>query len=366
MQIESGIMLHATHLSVLILPLILCLGQFVADAETISLKSLDAFNVEVCGRASANTNSRRSGRQTIVTRRRLTQSAASELRRRIDFINRFRHKNDRLTPHNPKWMRSASREASSRAALVGEAPWYVSLQTYFDYSDNPDEVRRPRCAGTLIHSDLVLTAAHCLRRGKYTANKQSYALAGFHEWNQTKTLEPIRFAKMCLPPDYRPLWSRNATQQGRDFALIKLEKPFQYGQFVQPACMYDLSSCGDASEKRNCKAAGFGHQMIGFRPTQLAAVSMRACWLAELKPHRPDELCFVDEKKEAGELNVIDRGSGIYCRNTRTNGTYVVGVSTVNIQPLETVCCVDKPQQAYYTDLFRWRRELAELIETCL
>lgn len=348
---------------------LLDMGNQAKSSQQLSWNALDAFDLNICGQISESLD-------PVITHRVKWQNTGHNKGNR-NSLKKAHHSNKadkKLTGRNHKRKTTTINQSDSPNsswnisrwdAAPGEAPWYVSLQTYFLHHY---QLRYPRCAGTLIHNNIILTTAHCIERGKLVARKKSFAALGISDWQSNETVEKLAIKQVCLPNSYRSsssIWFRNATDEAKDLGLIVLEQPVKYTDYIKPACLYDLNECHDLSSKRDCIAVGLGHQLLGHRPSKLSAVSMRTCWIGEQKPHRSDELCFVASSKQNGQLNMIDRGSGIYCRDPDSNRTYVIGMSTINIQPVETVCCKEKPQQIFYTNLFNWRDELSSLLNNC-
>uniref|UniRef100_A0A3B3ZCQ1 pancreatic elastase II n=1 Tax=Periophthalmus magnuspinnatus TaxID=409849 RepID=A0A3B3ZCQ1_9GOBI len=101
-------------------------------------------------------------------------------------------------------------------------PWQVSLQSgkYGHWSH--------ACGGTLISSEWVVTAAHCLLSGySYRVQLGKHSL----ENNEEKGSLTLSLASTIKHPKYNDHMSRN------DIALLKLERPVTFSDTIKPACL---------------------------------------------------------------------------------------------------------------------------------
>ncbi|XP_033943248.1 chymotrypsin-like elastase family member 2A [Pseudochaenichthys georgianus] len=100
-------------------------------------------------------------------------------------------------------------------------PWQISLK-----SDGSGRWRHV-CGGTLISSDWVLTAAHCINdRYNYSVELGKHSLKTTEEGSITRSA-----ATIISHDDYNTMLSRN------DIALIKLSSPVTFSDTVMPACL---------------------------------------------------------------------------------------------------------------------------------
>ncbi|XP_055021644.1 chymotrypsin-like elastase family member 2A [Boleophthalmus pectinirostris] len=100
-------------------------------------------------------------------------------------------------------------------------PWQVSFQSgkYGHWSHS--------CGGTLISSQWVVTAAHCLLDGySYRVQLGKHSLEEEEDGSIT-----LSVAKDIKHPKYHDHLSRN------DIALLKLERPVTFSDTIQPACL---------------------------------------------------------------------------------------------------------------------------------
>ncbi|XP_068443731.1 serine protease 27-like [Clinocottus analis] len=147
-----------------------------------------------------------------------------------------------------------TRIIGGQTASPGSWPWMVSL--------NSED--RPFCAGSLIHNQWVLTAAHCLtgsdiRTTTVFLGRQSQSGLNFDE--VSVTLE-----KIVRHPSYNSLTNEN------DICLLKLSVPVAFTDYIQPVC---LAAAGSTFH------AGVSSWVTGFGNTQ-ADSSSGADMLQEL------------------------------------------------------------------------------------
>ncbi|XP_047445735.1 chymotrypsin-like elastase family member 2A [Mugil cephalus] len=101
-------------------------------------------------------------------------------------------------------------------------PWQISLQ-----SDSSGQWRHV-CGGTLISSEWVLSAAHCVN------DRYSYRVElGKHDLTNDEGSIARGAAVIIKHEDYSTLLSRN------DIALIKLSSPVDFSDTIMPACLPD-------------------------------------------------------------------------------------------------------------------------------
>ncbi|XP_055904302.1 phenoloxidase-activating factor 2 [Eupeodes corollae] len=132
-------------------------------------------------------------------------------------------------------------------ANFGELPWTVALLS----TDNEEYF----CAGSLIHPQVVLTAAHCVR--KYGPN-QFKARAG--EWDSQTTRERLPFQELnaqqiIMHPGFNPQNVAN------DFALVVMSQPFVLADHINVVCLPAPNVVPAAGE--TCLSSGWGRDKFG-------------------------------------------------------------------------------------------------------
>uniref|UniRef100_A0A670ZM58 Acrosin n=1 Tax=Pseudonaja textilis TaxID=8673 RepID=A0A670ZM58_PSETE len=118
-------------------------------------------------------------------------------------------------------------------AMPGMWPWLVSIQ--IPSSHGP----RHSCGGSLLAEHWVLTAAHCFK------TKKRYV----QSWLLTGSIHTV--SKVVLHQDYNPLTEEN------DIALIELDSPVTFNDYVQPACLPRVTM-GSETNFTSCFATGWG------------------------------------------------------------------------------------------------------------
>jgi len=113
-------------------------------------------------------------------------------------------------------------------AKVNQYPWQVGLMAS-SYSSEAF------CGGTLLSSDTVLTAAHCL--WGYSA-----VYVGLPGGNlNLDRAQKIRSSEIRVHPYY------TGGSLSNDFAIVKLSKPVQFDETTQPICLPDPTENYDDS-----------------------------------------------------------------------------------------------------------------------
>jgi len=108
-------------------------------------------------------------------------------------------------------------------AKVNQYPWQVGLMLD----------THPFCGGTLISSDTVLTAAHCLFSLVIMLDEPTLFLyVAIPRGGVTlEKAEKIRPSKILVHPYF------HYESRDNDFAIIKLSRPVQFDDSIQPICL---------------------------------------------------------------------------------------------------------------------------------
>lgn len=129
---------------------------------------------------------------------------------------------------------------------VSRFPWQVSLRIYNTKHSRWEHF----CGGSLIHSQWVLTAAHCVQLKGMEVHDLRVQVGELrlYENDQLMTVAKI----ICHPKFSEKLSARG----GADIALLKLETPVVLSEHVRPVSLPAASQ--RISSKKTCWVAGWG------------------------------------------------------------------------------------------------------------
>lgn len=139
-----------------------------------------------------------------------------------------------------------TRIVNGKPAARGQFPFYALLKIILT------DGRAAWCGGTLINSQWVYTAGHCVRINGLTIDRFEVHLGALNVTDLNEEGRVIVVTKQAFRhPQYSLLQIQN------DVALLKLEQPVNFTNFVQAV---NLTSNASLTEGTKVVAIGFGKQ----------------------------------------------------------------------------------------------------------
>lgn len=223
---------------------------------------------------------------------------------------------------------SEDRMVGGQEAVPHSWPWQVSL------SEAGYEVMGHFCGGTLIASQWVLTAAHCLRD---RTPKELVILIGAHDLLNVSDVVTRRVETFVIHDKYGRL------NTNHDIALVKLDMPVNFTESVRPAC---LPADDDLLQNGRCFATGWGEtrgtgSFAKLKQVEMAELPFEGCkktrWIFR-DFEEQHTFCAGDKHGENGVCHG-DSGGPLFCSKDGASWT-VQGVANLIMKSTElgTVC----------------------------
>nr|XP_046488012.1 uncharacterized protein LOC124221770 [Neodiprion pinetum] len=259
-------------------------------------------------------------------------------------------------------------------ASVGDFPWHATL--YKERNMRQGLKKEFHCGATIIHTNLVMTAAHCIynENSKTTEDPEKlFLLTGntFRDYDSPlhdrKIVRQAEVKNVYAHCQYYGLNGNYAT----DIALLELKQPFELSSILQPACL-DLSGYSEQTLEPGVsgKVAGFGRTAAGetsavLQTLTLPYISYNQC--KSSKNNAEAEVFISNDKFCAGYTNGSavcegDSGGGLVFQ--KNDLWYVMGIVSVglgvDISNGERTC--DKYSYSLYTKVSTYMSWIQDVI----
>ncbi|XP_028639725.1 mannan-binding lectin serine protease 1 isoform X2 [Grammomys surdaster] len=227
----------------------------------------------------------------------------------------------------PKFSRKQiSRIFSGRPAQKGTTPWIAMLSHLNG---------QPFCGGSLLGSDWVLTAAHCLH---YSLDPEEPTLHNSHllspsdfkiimgkHWRRRSDEDEqhLRVKRIMLHPLYNPSTFEN------DLGLVELSESPRLNDFVMPVCLPEQPS----TEGTMVIVSGWGKQFLQRFPENLMEIEIpivnydtcQEAYVPLRKKVTKDMVC-AGEKEGGKDACAGDSGGPMVTKDAERDQWYLVGV----------------------------------------
>nr|XP_039250220.1 mucin-5AC-like [Styela clava] len=210
-------------------------------------------------------------------------------------------------------------------AAPGAWPWQAMLVEYYQDLDEFGFV----CGGTLIKSQWVLTAAHCINRDTPTTFIQ--VVLGAHHKDYSDSSAKI----FAIDFFYRhESYIGSLTTYANDICLIKLPSEIEYSSTILPACL-PTSQTYTLADKDSCIISGWGETRgtgsdAILREATVEIIPQNLCetWYDDAGLSIPDgHFCA---GYEAGGIDACkgDSGGPLVCRSSKDQPFVLRGITS--------------------------------------
>ncbi|XP_015908299.1 chymotrypsin-like elastase family member 2A [Parasteatoda tepidariorum] len=221
--------------------------------------------------------------------------------------------------------------------IPGSWPWQISMQSR-NLSFNSHS-----CGGSLINAQWVLTAAHCFKGSTVAANWKVHI--GKHHKYFTDPQEQIRYVeRIIIWPDKTGDQINGKLDIMNDVALMKLNAPVTFTNYVRPACL--PASGFDVPADTKCYVTGWGQTRgTGFnhvlKQTYVSVLSRYDCGYDE-----KSQICVKNKEMKSSTCHG-DSGGPLSCK--LGDRWYVMGATSYGtLTNLQTGLCAMPEQQTIF------------------
>ncbi|KAG2466154.1 TMPSC protease, partial [Polypterus senegalus] len=247
----------------------------------------------------------------------------------------------------PLGLAPEARIIGGTVARRGSWPWQVS----FEFLD--DVVYTMYCGGSIITNYWVLTAAHCFN-GKLSVIRKWRVVAGV---NNVKNPEAtVQISNISLKSN----WSFDAKLRYNDIAVVRLETPVVFNNFVQPICLTEDYSKLDFL---NCHISGWGVTSTStdaeasdvLRTAKVKIFSDEQC-INALHLYKKDYMICAGLEDGAVDACQGDSGGPLQCTD-KIGKYYLVGITSFGRG------CAEKGFPGIYTKVSKYKNCVNEFIK---
>lgn len=180
-------------------------------------------------------------------------------------------------------------------------PWIVSIDVKYDLTEHG--LSSLSCAGSIISSRFVLTAAHCLTNGKCTPT----LVKVFYNSSSAKTGPYVSATSVFYHPGYK-------NNGAHDVAILRLEEPLRFDRYVRPVCIenkrMDISRMKVVEPQWGRKKSNNGPKFLYTSTGQVRPYNNcgKKLGIAKEQSHKWRDILFCTQQQENGIVGATSGG----------------------------------------------------------
>ncbi|XP_071564067.1 ovochymase-2-like [Temnothorax nylanderi] len=253
--------------------------------------------------------------------------------------------------------------ANGQRTLPGQWPWLAALfvvRNGYEF----------QCAGSVLTTRHVLTAAHCLKLSSTSndtlhPNVLEVALGRFNlrRFREEGTVNR-EIASYKIHPEYA-----HTTTGDSDLAILILRTPVEFSPFIRPICLWSQSTNLQGVENRVGYVVGWGRDEHGHRYTEeprmamMPIVSLENChWSYQGFVSLTSNRTFCAGMQDGTGPCNGDSGSGLVLFNATTGRYQLRGVVSRSVLGNEPLC--DLTKFTVFVDVAKYQFWILQQIST--
>ncbi|XP_068117799.1 ovochymase-2-like isoform X2 [Hyperolius riggenbachi] len=190
-------------------------------------------------------------------------------------------------------------------------PWHGSINF----------LNKHLCSGTVVSERFVLTSASCVaEKEKFQDTLQ--VVAGVHDLEQSENTQKRSVSAIIKHPGFDPSYKYN------DLALIKLNKPLRFNDYVQPVCF--PKSYSNMEPGLICVVTGWHLSGEEKNSTKLQQLEAPLISDGNCKKYYSDishsMFCAGAEEGQANETSLEQSGSPLVCPSSNMRSYFLYGI----------------------------------------